>query len=515
MGHPRGTFVSLLTQLMIEPDLQAQFVQLIANRTGLRIRPQDWATLNRSILERVKALHLKSSQHYYHLLSQSANSPAERSSSAEWDVLTHFITTGESYFWRDRGQLKVLSEHILPELIHTKRAKATQGDRLQLRLWSAGCSTGEEAYTLAMMVQDLIPDFHQWNILILGTDLNPEAIRKAKQGTYRQWSFRQTPVDFRERHFQTTNDTWQVKDAIRQTVAFRYGNLLQDDFPSAGISGMDLILCRNVFIYFHAASIATVLQKFYSTLNPSGYLICGHAELQAQDLSAFQLFSFPEAIVYQRPTGPVQQPVIVSPSPPELYTSIKVPVSIRLRIPSKTAPIHRTDRSPNLPFQTLSPQAPPKLNRPVKTVPAAAAIAPFPPSPETQCEDPMAIAQAYFNQGQSAQALQYCQTALQLDSDAIAPLYLQAQISGAIQDFKLAKILLKKIIYLAPDEVAAYLELGALYLQEGDRHRAKKLYTFAKVLLQEKSNAPIPKYQDFLTIGELSNFIEQQLKKLI
>jgi chemotaxis protein methyltransferase CheR len=506
---------------MMDPHLQEQFIQLIAAHTGLRIRSQDWDNLSRSILERVQALHLRSPQHYYHLLSQSATSiRAGRDGETEWDTLTHFITTGESYFWRDRGQLKVLSEHILPELIEAKRARAGQGDRLQLRLWSAGCSTGEEPYTLAMMLQDLIPDFRQWNILILGTDINPESIRKAKQGTYRQWSFRQTPIDFRQRHFQAIADTWQVKDTIRQTVAFRCGNLLQDNFPSAsGINGIDLILCRNVFIYFHAESIATVLQKFYNTLNPSGYLMCGHAELQSQDLSAFQFFSFPEALVYQRPLGQVQQPVILSPSMPAVDLPLKELAPPGDCLPPKTAAVERKDRFGQPPkrsgTQALSSPKQHSPKQPAQPSPASLSIALPSPASETQSEDPMAIAQACFSQGQYAQALQCCQKAIQIDPDAIAPLYLQAQIGATLQDFKLAKTLLKKIIYLAPGEISAHLELGTLYLQEGDWHRAKKLYAFAKVLLQENSDGSVPKYQDFLIIGELSHYIEQQLEKLI
>jgi chemotaxis protein methyltransferase CheR len=499
---------------MIDPDLREQFIQLIADRTGLRIRSQDWATLNRSILERVKALHLKSPQPYYDLLSQNAiHCRGGHNSEAEWDVLTNFITTGESYFWRDRGQLKVLSEHILPELIQAKRARATQGDHLQLRLWSAGCSTGEEPYTLAMMVQDLIPDLPQWNVLILGTDLNPEVIHKAKQGIYRQWSFRQTPVDFRQQHFQNISGTWQVNNTIRQTVTFRCGNLLQDNFPSAfGIHSMDLILCRNVFIYFHAESITAVLQKFYKTLNPSGYLMCGHAELQAQDLSAFQLFSFPEAIVYQRPTGSVQQPIIVSSSAPAPHLPGKAPLPPGLWSSSSSTPIQRTDPSLNPPSKTLHPQTSPKLIHPVEAVPVAPAIALPPPSVKGQAEDFMALAQAHFSQGQYAEALKYCQTMLQNDPEAIAPLYLQAQISVALEDFKQAKALFKKIIYLYPDEIAGYLELGALYFRDNDRHRARKTYEAAKGILQEGRLSAIPQCQGFLSFGELSHYIEQQLR---
>jgi chemotaxis protein methyltransferase CheR len=482
--------------LIINPPLQEQFIQLIAAYTGLKVRSQDCSMLNRSILERVKALHLKSPQHYYDLLSQSAiGNPKRHNSEAEWDVLKNFITTGESYFWRDHGQLKVLSEYVLPEVIQAKRAKAKQGDRPQLRLWSAGCSTGEEPYTLAIMLQDLIPDLPQWDILLLGTDLNPEVICKAKQGIYRQWSFRQTPVDFRQRHFESRSGTWQVNDTIRQAVTFRCGNLLQDDFPSAsGIHSMDLILCRNVFIYFHAESIAAVLQKFYNTLNPSGYLMCGHAELQAQDLSAFQLFSFPKAITYQRPVGKVQAPVILAQSTPALHRS-------------KTFILSVDHRPSNHPLKPLSP-AESDQPKAAKTHSAVSAIA----QPALSSKSEIESAQVHFNQGQYVQALQSCQKALLIEPNEIAPLYLQAQISVALEDFKQAKTLFKKIIYLSPNEIAAYLELGALYSQEGNQHRAHKTYAAAKQVLQDGCFSAIPKYQDFLTLGELSNFIEQQLK---
>jgi chemotaxis protein methyltransferase CheR len=502
---------------MLDSNLQEQFIQLIKDRTGLKIRSQDWAMLSRSILERMNALHIRSPHHYYELLGQSATNTRERrNNEAEWEVLTNFITTGESYFWRDRGQLRVLCEHILPEIIQTKRAKAKQGEILQLRLWSAGCSTGEEPYTLATILQDLIPDLHQWNVLILGTDLNPEVIRKAKQGIYRQWSFRQTPVDFQRQYFQNVSGAWQVKDKIRRAVTFRCGNLLQDDFPSVSdIHNMDLILCRNVFIYFHAESITTVLQKFYKTLNPAGYLMCGHAELQAQDLSAFQLFSFPEAIVYQRPVNQVLEPVIHAlPQPISRPSVIKLTPS---EFCSASGTISDVDCQGAQPVDRMSKnlctETQSKLSN-AEALPATPAISPRTPFSEGKAEGPSAKALAYVSQKQYAQALQCCDTALQIDPDSNALLYLQAQIYVTLENFKLAKALLKKIIYLSPCEIAAYLELGALYVREEDRYRANKVYESAKRLLQEKSNSPTLRYQEFLTNGELKNHIEQQLKKV-
>ncbi|MDF0555720.1 CheR family methyltransferase [Kamptonema sp. UHCC 0994] len=274
------------------------FIQLIANNTGLHIRPQDRATLSQKIGVRMKTINLSIPEKYYQLLEADTEQ-----SQREWRSLIVLLTTNESYFLRDRGQFKLLEKVILPELIEYKNQLKNASDLMRsLRIWSAGCSTGEEPYSLAILIQKLIPDWEQWNILILGTDINEEALEKAKQGTYSHWSFRLVNPELQQRYFNQHKTEWIVEDKLIKNVKFRYGNLVKDDYPNMldDINNMDLILCRNVFVYFESQSIAIVLKKFYNTLRSGGYLMTSHAELHGQSLGQFQAKIFPESVVYQR-----------------------------------------------------------------------------------------------------------------------------------------------------------------------------------------------------------------------
>lgn len=175
------------------------FLQLILNQTGLQIREQDQKDFCNKIYSRMKVLKLNTPEQYYQLLSNTLNNQRIsflESSQNEWKELILLLTIGETYFFRDRGQLTLLKNRILPELIKIKIKCCEAKQKPSLRIWSAGCSSGEEAYSLAILVKELIPDLNEWNILILGTDINQESIEKAKQGIYDSWSFRQMDSQF-------------------------------------------------------------------------------------------------------------------------------------------------------------------------------------------------------------------------------------------------------------------------------------------------------------------------------
>jgi chemotaxis protein methyltransferase CheR len=169
------------------------FIQLLEAHTGLKLLSQYRSVLEKTIQSRMKALKLSTPHQYYQHLLQSTNSENTNfiHLNPEWQYLIQQITTRESYFLRDQGQLQLLQQKILPELIHHRRQESfIHHTNPTLRIWSAGCSTGEEAYSLAILLHQLIPDLFNWNFLILGTDINAEVIEIAKKGVYSSWSFR-------------------------------------------------------------------------------------------------------------------------------------------------------------------------------------------------------------------------------------------------------------------------------------------------------------------------------------
>jgi chemotaxis protein methyltransferase CheR len=195
----------------------------------------------------------------------------------------------------------------LPELI--QRRQATR----HLRIWSAGCATGEEPYSIAMTLADLLPTNEFWQVSILATDINSQFLARARDGLYSNWSFRETPDAVRERFFTPEQNRWRLYPAIRQMVTFARLNLAEPCFPAIlnGTYAQDLILCRNVTIYFDEATTRQLLERFYSTLLPGGWLIVGHAEPQASTYQQLELHNFPQTVAYRkRLDAPVFSPLV-------------------------------------------------------------------------------------------------------------------------------------------------------------------------------------------------------------
>jgi len=291
----------------LSPKIKQAFIRLIAQHTGLVIRERDQANLTDKLFARMKAIKLTFPEDYYLLLNCQT-----REAKQEWKKLVVLLTNLESYFFRDKEQCKLLKTKILSELIQRHQVDKT------LRLCSAGCSTGEEPYSLAIMLNELIPDIDSWNLVIFGIDINQEALDKAKKGIYRAWSLRSIDPKIKHEYFKRIENHYHIDDKIKSLVKWQQVNLVKDPFPQAhlDLQAFDLIICRNVFIYFESSAIAQALDKFYHALQPLGYLITGHSELYGQLLKQFQTNVFPESLVYQRQTESlVYTPVGDVPSP--------------------------------------------------------------------------------------------------------------------------------------------------------------------------------------------------------
>ena len=276
----------------LSPELTQAFIQLIAKRTGITIRENDQKIFKEVISRRAKLIGLISLEDYHQLLETGTYQ-----SHQEWKSLSVEITNTESFFFRDKGQFRLLRNYIFPDLIKQRANTKT------IHIYSAGCSSGEEPYSIAMLLSELIADIREWDITILGIDINSVALDKARKGIYRPWSFRGVDRNIQNQFFKKINDQYHINSDIKNMVNFQTGNLLDDSFanPLSTARDIDLILCRNVFIYFSNSAIKTVLDKFYNALCPLGYLMVGHAELYSQNPNQFQTKMFEESIAYQRP----------------------------------------------------------------------------------------------------------------------------------------------------------------------------------------------------------------------
>jgi chemotaxis protein methyltransferase CheR len=497
--------------------LLQQFMRLVAQRTGLHIRHQDREGFAKKIWSRIKALKF-SLETYYRFLE--TNSPQ---SEQEWQELAPLITTGESYLFRDRGQFTILRDRLLPELIAKHRNIRT------LRIWSAGCSTGEEPYSIAIVLKELITDIEKWNIFILGTDINPEAINKAQKGVYNAWSFRLVNPDIQKRHFQAGKEEWQLDQKIIKMVTFRCGNLVKDPFDSnsSDIYGLDLIICRNVFVYFESQAIAQVLKKFYHVLKPGGYLIAGHAEIQGQNLTAWQHRVFPESVIYQRgensitsngnDSQPYQSSVLGSQSHPK-------PQKINSSNRSSSPETKLTATSNWFPIPVPEPTTAPNPNPQViwqevealfhkkDYAQALKKTEQLLNSHPRHFDAYSLCAQLHANLGEYDKAVQYCQQAIQINSLAAEPHYLLAHIAQEQGNIEAAKQLFKRAIYLNSAYILAYLHLGFIYETEGDETRAERMRITALKILQTLPPKSSVDQQTNLTAGELIVQVKKLLK---
>ena len=262
----------------------------IHERFGLFFDDSHRPSLRSRLAPRLALLGLVSFEDYHRYL-RFAPERAE-----EQQRMVGHLTNNETYFFREQPQLDVFANHVLRAV---KERKARTGERT-VRLLSAGCSTGEEPLTLAMILFDSGQFFWGWDLKVTGLDVDEAALEKARRGLYHQNSMRAVTQPLLERHFSADSGGLRVRDSVRRAVAFRAGNLLE---PSSyeGVAPLDVIFCRNVLIYFSDGSVQRAVSLFHEALAPGGFLFLGHAESLARVSSNFIPIRFQGAIVYQKP----------------------------------------------------------------------------------------------------------------------------------------------------------------------------------------------------------------------
>ena len=262
---------------------------LIYNFSGLFFAEENRFLLERRLSQRLAHHQLATFHDYYYYLRYDQNREQELS-----DIMD-LLTTNETYFFRESFQLKAFTDEIIPEVSAIKSAR---GDRT-LRIWSAGCSTGEEPYTIAMLLLEK-PELAGWKIEIIGTDISQRVLHQARKGVYGNSSFRVTEPVYKSRYFHEQDGGHRVADRIRELVTFSRLNLY-DQSRFLFLGKMDIIFCRNVIIYFDLPAKKKVIEHFYSTLNPGGFLLLGHSESLMNITTAFSLRHFKNDMVYEKP----------------------------------------------------------------------------------------------------------------------------------------------------------------------------------------------------------------------
>ncbi len=268
-------------------DVIVQAIELIENRIGIAVGKQ-YQSEFMGLFTRLAQQKPRA------FLQQLRELP---DASPQWQRLINTLTIGETYFLREENHFELLKKHILPKLILERRQQSNH----RLRIWSAGCASGEEAYSIAITLHQFLPDMNNWDIEIYGSDINDYALKTARHAVYRDWAFRHTDTLFQQNYFNKVEGGFQLKPIIKDRVSFRQHNLL-----TPNINRHDIIFCKNVLLYFDEEYIQQAETNLFNALHPKGWLFLGQAEALRSHRDRWQTHIFPGSPIYQRPTGNYQ-----------------------------------------------------------------------------------------------------------------------------------------------------------------------------------------------------------------
>lgn len=273
---------------------ESQFIQLrdlIYEASGLYFTDQKRYLLQSRLQTRLAARGLRSFEEYLYFLKLD---PSRRE---EMNLLFNEVTTNETSFYRNPAQMQAFEEHVLPELIERKKQLGLK----RLKLWSAGCSSGEEPYSMAILINKVLGrERRDWQIDLIATDISTEMLDHAKAAVYSDYAMRSLPDEHKRSSFTRTPDNcWRLSDAIKRDVRFDHLNFT-DDARMRLMRNFDVVFCRNVLIYFDLAAKKRFVSHFYDALVPDGFLFLGHAESLHKVSRAFRVEHFPGALVYRK-----------------------------------------------------------------------------------------------------------------------------------------------------------------------------------------------------------------------
>ncbi|MBI2748073.1 MAG: tetratricopeptide repeat protein [Burkholderiales bacterium] len=467
-------------------SLIAEFGGFLSARMGLHFPVERKGEFERGLAAAARELGFGDIESCIRMLQRSALTRPQI------ETLASHLTVGETYFFRERQSFECLERNVLPELVRSRSA----GER-RLRIWSAGCSTGEEPYSIAIVLARAIPDARDWNLSILATDINPRALRKAAQGIYGDWSFRDTPPGIRETFFEKTKDgRLQIAERIRSMVTFGYLNLAEDNYPSveSGTNAMDIVFCRNVLMYFDPAHNRRALEKLGRSLMNEGWLFVNPAEISHAAVPQLATVNLPGAIVYRKgirlPAAPV-----VSQAPVDFV----IPVASE---PERAEP----EVSASKPHQQASALY--ALGRYTEAaVTLREAIAQDSGDPKAMA----LLARCCANQGDLADAKNWCSQAVAADKLNPGWHYLLATIvqeQGAAEE---AVAALRRALYLDQDHALAHFALGNLIRRQGKLKDSERHYRNALAILGGCAQEQVLPESEGITAGRLAEIIRSSL----
>jgi chemotaxis protein methyltransferase CheR len=483
-------------------DLQ-RFQALLQEVSGLELPETRRADLQRAVTRALVATGLADADALYRHLRDRAGGPA-------LEAFVGDLTIGETHFFRNRPQFRALEHHILPELIERRRASR------RLRVWSAACSTGEEPYSLAILLERLLPDRARWDVRILATDINRTALERARRGQYGTWSFRDVPDDVASAFFVRHGTTLEVAGRIREAVSFAHLNLAADTWPSAATAtlDLDLILCRNVLIYFGDDLSHQVAARLHGALADGGWLLVAPAELSQAVFRHFTVVNLDGAVAYRKPAPPI-------PTRPPAPRSREGPPEPRRPAPR---PLKGTKGAPEPRRPALSPPEGEPSRGGIGGVPVVHTPGPGPEEAErlealaeadpADGRAPLLAARIHLDRLELDRAEWWAGVACQRDPLSAPAHYLRGlalQEAGRLEE---ALAALRRSVFLDPGSVLGQLALAGLLARLGEPARARGALRAAAALVGDGDpSEPVDGHEE-LPAGRVRDLIAAQLARL-
>ncbi len=472
----------------------ARLSEFVAARMGLHFPKERRRDLERGINAASRDLELEDGKSCIEWLLSS--SPTR----SQIEILANHLTVGETYFFRDKKLFKTLEELILPELIRSHRRNGRY-----LRIWSAGCSSGEEPYSLAILLSKMIPDLGDWNITILATDINPRVLQKAAAAVYGRWSFRDVQPGIKEGFFnKEKDDRFELLPRIRGMVTFSYLNLVEDPYPSLvnNTNAMDLIFCRNVLMYFVPELAAKVIRNFHRSLVFGGFLAVSPTESSSSLFSQFTTVRASGTILYRKEKPqeardfswrPFEEPkasfradagFIPNPGAAPMPEPPNIQVSLPAQPPDASLETRMSE--PEIQIRPDLHQEASALYDAGRYQEAVEKTENLLSQDPSDAESLALLARIYANWGKLGQALEWCEKAITAEKVHAGYHYLMASILQELGRTEDAVSSLKRTLYLNPGFILAYVALGNISRKYGKSRESVKHFDNALLLLNSK-----------------------------
>lgn len=450
------------------------FHDFLIKHCGLHFERRNIKLLERALRNRMELLHIGSYSDYFEYLDKNM----ERRQ--ELQKLLQLLTVGETFFFRYHAHFDVLATSILRELTGSAARKS-------LRIWSAGCSTGEEPYSIAMTIMETIPDWKRRDIRIIATDINNRSLKRAKDGVYSAWKIRVTPQHLIDKYFTRIGESYIIKDDVRSMVEFDYCNLQTS--INCTSEPFDIIFCRNVMIYFTTATTRKVVDMFADRLKPGGHLFMGHSETLLNVSARFDRHTQEGNFYYRKKSLPAPEAdkPSVQPAKALLRDQARYERSGQLPEypPSSAVPCSITtdelfNKGLTLLHQQNYSEAEKIFRELLRIKPGHAGAM-------------LAIGQIHLESGRNADALACCNDALAINDLLPEAYYLRGlllemgeQIDEAVEEYR-------KAVLLKIDFVMPHYQLGKLSYSMGDfRAFARELRNCVRLLEKADREAVIP-----------------------